>query len=131
MAVKADPFKSFEAMLPIIIAEAPSQVMRRREVAADTFRDPQVYTAGPYTVRIEPYNSRSTGDVWDEKGQVATQLFQLVGHSLPKTVRQNGEDAPLFKLDDRITDQDGNVYRVAGAPFHRGKVVQVLLALRG
>lgn len=128
----SDPFLSFEAALPSIIAESPSQVTRYREYFADTFRTiTAVYTAGPYTVRIEPYKRTSMQDVWDEKGNVAILLFQLVGHNLPATVDHGGVIQPLFKLDDRVLDQYGNNYRVAAPQYVRGKVVQVTLELRG
>lgn len=125
-----DPFKSFEAALPTIIAESPSQIMRRRETAEDTFRGTTIYTAGPYTVRIEPF--RQTGqDVFDEKGNVAVLLFQMVGYNLPRTLEEGGIVVPLFKLNDTVTDQEGNTYRVAAPQFVRGKVVWVTLELRG
>lgn len=126
-----DPFKSFEAALPYVIAEQPSLINRTREVAADTFHAPQTYTAGTYTVRIEPMKQGSAKDLWDEKGGVAVLLFTLVGYNLPKTVVQAGATVPTFQLNDIITDTDGNTYRVAAPQFIRGKMVQLTLELRG
>ena|SRR5258706_5281979 len=125
-----NPFSSFEAALPAIIAESPSQIMRVRKTADDTFRGPVPYTQGPYTVRIEP---AKTGNqpVFDEKGTSVLMLFELVGHNLPKNVEEGGHTVPLFKLDDQITDDQSNVFRVVSPQFVRGKVVQVTLALRG
>ena len=105
--------------------------MRKRETATDTFRGPTVYTAGPYTVRIEPFRQASAQDVFDEKGNVAVLLFQMVGHNLPRTLDEGGVVVPLFKLNDTVTDQEGNTYRVAAPQFVRGKVVWVTLELRG
>jgi hypothetical protein len=126
-----DPFASFEAALPAIIAEHPSQIMRVREVTTDTFRDPAPFTAGPYTVRIEPMKATSAKDIWDEKGSTAVLLFEMIGHNLPAKILQNGALVPLFKLGDQVTDQDDNVYRVAAPQFVRGKFVKLTLELRG
>lgn len=131
MPAAIDPFKSFEAALPAIIAESPSQIMRYRETATDTFRGPQLFTAGPYTVRIEPFRQASVQDVFDEKGNVAGLLFQMVGYNLPRSLEEAGTVVPLFKLNDTVTDQDGNTYRVVAPQFVRGKVVWVTLELRG
>lgn len=126
-----DPFASFEAALPYVIAEHPSLINRTREVAADTFHTPQNYLAGTYTVRIEPMKQGSANDIWDEKGGVARLLFTMLGYDLPKTVQQAGVPVPTFQLNDTITDTDGNVYRVAAPQFLRGKMVQLTLELRG
>ena len=127
-----DPFLSFEAALPAIIAESPSQVIRYRDYAGDPFRPTSnIYTAGPYTVRIEPFKAATAADIWDEKGQVAHILFQMVGHNLPAHLDQAGQMVPLFKLDDKVVDQYGNEYRVAAPQYARGKVMQVTLELRG
>lgn len=126
-----DPFKSFEAALPSIIAESPSQIMRQREVVTDTFKGPQVYQAGPYTVRIEPYGGRGDEDTWDEKGSSVSRRFALVGYNLPVTVLEAGNPVPVFKLNDAITDNWGNTFRVVSPQFVRGKVVQLALELRG
>jgi hypothetical protein len=126
-----DPFKSFEAALPGIIAERPKQIIRRRESpAADTFHAPQDYTAGPYTLRIEPMNQNGS-EVWDEKGQVARRLFVALGYNLPRTVEEGGRVVPLFQLNDEITDQDDNRYTVSAPQYCEGKMVQLTLALRG
>src|SRR5262245_734179 len=124
-----NPFTSFEAALPAIIAESPSQIMRVRETASDTFRGPIPYTQGPYTVRIEPAKSANQ-PVFDEKGTSVVSLFEMVGHNLPRTVQENGVTVPLFKLEDQVTDNFGNVFRVVSPQVVRGKVVQVTLALR-
>lgn len=131
MAAAINPFASFEAALPSIIAENPRSIMRKRETATDTFHEPVTYTQGPYTVRIEPYPQGSAKDVWDEKGGVAIQLFQMVCYNLPKNVEEGGATAPLFKLNDTITDDQGNTYRVCSPQFKQGKVTQVTLELRG
>lgn len=127
----ADPFLSFEAALPYIIAESPSLINRTREVAVDTFHTPQTYLAGTYQVRIEPMKVLSAKDVWDEKGGVAVLLYTLLGYNLPKTVVQAGVPVPTFALNDTVTDTDGNVYRVAAPQYVRGKMVQLTLELRG
>ena len=126
-----DPFKSFEAALPNIIAESPSSILRYRELVTDTFREGVTYTAGPYTMRIEPFRQATTKDIWDEKGGVAILLFQAAGHNLPRTVIHAGLTVPLFQLNDTITDQHGNTYRIAAPPYWRGKMVQLTLELRG
>jgi len=126
-----DPFLSFEAALPYIIAEHTSLVNRTREVAADTFHAAQNYFVGTYAVRIEPMKVGSTNDIWDEKGGVARVLFTMLGYDLPKTVVQAGAPVPTFQLNDTVTDTDGNVYRVAAPQFLRGKMVQLTLELRG
>src|SRR5262245_29830225 len=123
-----NPFSSFEAALPAIIAENPSQIMRVRETASDTFRGPIPYTQGPYTVRIEPAKSANQ-PVFDEKGTSVISLFEMVGYNLPKNVLENGATVPLFKLEDQITDDQGNVFHVVSPQFVRGKMVQVTLAL--
>ncbi len=123
-----DPFKSFEAALPAIIAESPSQIMRTRETAADTFRGPTPYTAGPFNVRIEPAKAANQ-PVFDEKGTTVLALFEMVGYNLPRTVQENGKTVPLFRLEDTITDDQGNTYRVVSPQYVRGKVVQLTLAL--
>jgi hypothetical protein len=125
----ANPFASLEAAMPTIIAESPSSILRVRETAADTFHAPVPYTQGPYTVRIEPAKSANQ-PVFDEKGTSVVSLFELVGYNLPKNVQENGSTVPLFRLDDKITDDQGNVFRVVSPQFVRGKVVQVTLALR-
>ncbi len=128
----ADPFAAFEAALPIIIAESPSDVLRYRSYAADTFRDPtDNYVAGPYSVRIEPYKAATSQDVWDEKGSVARLLFQMVCYNLPDKIEHEGVLQPLFQLDDRVEDQHGNAYRVVAPQYVRGKLTQVTLELRG
>lgn len=124
-----NPFLAFEAALPAIISESPSSILRRRETLTDTFDIPAVYIAGPYTVRIEPFVT-GKGDVYDEKGSVSMLQFQLVGHSLPRMVEEGGASAALFMLNDVITDQDSNRYRVSAPPYWRGKVVWVTLELR-
>ena len=107
-----DPFKSFEAALPSIIAENPSQVIRYREHLDDTFRHTtDMYTAGPYAVRIEPYKAATAADIWDEKGNVAHILFQMVGYNLPPSVEHEGAielldaGAPEELGDDRLAGQ--------------------------
>lgn len=126
-----DPFLSFEAALPAIIAEHPSLVNRTRETAADTFHSPQIYTAGTYQVRIEPLKAGSASDIWDEKGATARLLFTLLGYNIPRTVTEGGKDVPTFRLNDTITDTDGNVFTVVAPQFIRGKMVQLVLELRG
>jgi hypothetical protein len=123
-------FKSFEAALPAIIAERPKTVMRRREKNLDTFKGPQAYTAGPFTVRIEAMAAGGS-EVWDEKGQVARRLFLMLGHNLPRTVEEGGVPVPLFQVNDEITDGDGNRYVVSSPQYVEGKMVQVTLTLRG
>ena len=123
-------FKSFEAALPLLIAERPKTVMLRRETNQDTFNVPQAYTAGPFTVRIEPLLSGGS-EVWDEKGQVARRLFLMLGHNLPRTIEEGGVPQQLFRINDEITDAEGNRYVVVSPQVVEGKMVQVTLALRG
>lgn len=125
-----NPFLSFEAALPGIIAEKPKSIMRSRETTVDTLKGPTVYTAGPYTVRIEPM-AQGRGDTWDEKGNVARLLFQMVAHNLPRTVQEGGVVVPTFKVNDTITDNEGNIYIVVSPQYVEGKVLQLTLALRG
>jgi len=127
-----NPFTAFEAALPSIIAESPSQIIRYREYASDTFRNiTNNYVAGPYTVRIEPYKAATAQDIWDEKGNTAHILFQMVCYNLPALIEHGGAMQPLFKLDDKVTDQSGNNYRVVAPQYVRGKLTQVTLELRG
>ena len=128
----ADPFKSFEAALPGIIAESPTQIIRYREYVADTFRNTTAnYTVGPYTVRVEPMKAATSQDIWDEKGNVAHLLFQMVCHGIPAKVDHGGVLQPMFKLGDKVVDEHDNEYRVVAPQFSRGKVLQVTLELRG
>jgi len=124
-----NPFLSYEAAIPLIIAEQPSQIMRHREVRPDSFSNPVPHIAGPYTVRIEPIK-QGANEVFDEKGTVAKILFTMVGYNLPRMLQVNGKLAPLFLPDDTITDHEGNKYKVRSPQFCRGKVVQVTLELR-
>jgi hypothetical protein len=126
-----DPFLSFEAALPSIIAESPSQILRVRETAADSFHAAIPYTQGPYSVRIEPMKAGTAKDVWDEKGGNAVMLFEMIGYNLPTTVTEGGVTVKLFKPNDTVTDQDGNVYRVASPQYVRGKFRKVTLELMG
>lgn len=125
-----NPFLSFEAALPGIIAEKPKTIMRSRETNTDTFKGPTVFTAGPFTVRIEPMG-QGRSDTWDEKGNVARVLFQLVGHNIPRITQENGVLVPMFKLNDTVTDNEGNTYVVVAPQYVEGKMLQLTLALRG
>lgn len=127
-----DPFAAFEAALPSIIAESPSQIIRYREHLDDPFRQTtDVYTAGPYTVRLEPFRAATVADIWDEKGGVAHLLFQMLGYNIPPQVEHEGVQQPMFRLNDKIVDQAGNEYRVVAPQYVRGKLTQVTLELRG
>jgi hypothetical protein len=125
----ADPFLKFEAALPSIIADNPSQITRYRETRIDSFGDVTVFTAGPYNVRIEPIN-RAQGETWDEKGSAVKRLFELVGYNLPRNLEEAGKAVPLFKHGDTILDHHGNRYTVVAPQYVRGKMVQVTLELR-
>lgn len=126
----ANPFLAFETALPSIINERPSQIMRLRETRSNSFGSFVNYTAGPYIVRIEPMKQAGT-QVYDEKGTVASVWFVLLGYNLPRTLEEGGQVVPLFRPEDQITDNEGNVYVVRSPQYCQGKMVQVTIALRG
>lgn len=128
---RIDPHLSFEAALPAIIDESPSAITREREVHGDSFSGSVKRTAGSYRVRIDPMKTTMAKDTYDEKGSVATLLFQMVGLDLPVKLTEGGISGPLFQLNDTITDQWGNKYRVAAPQYVKNRTVIVTLELRG
>ena len=125
-----DPHKTYEAILPTIIAQNPSTIYRERDTPEDTFTtsDEDAVTVGPYTLRIEQMATNPRKDVWDEKGAAVVALFQGIGIDLPKVL---DDDVPLFLVNDRLTDQDNNTFWIVSPPFYRNRTVFLTLELRG
>lgn len=109
-----------------IISDSPSTVTRTREVRADQFRSVATLTAGPYTVRLEPFRTTTGRERYDEKGTNSPGAFVLLAQGLPKFPHSAPNAAqPLFALGDELVDGDGNCYRVTTLPQWDGTAVEV------
>lgn len=113
-----------------LIPDSPSTVTRTRKSHPDKFRDPVEEVAGPFTVRIEEFRSTRNPVVFDEKGTGSTTAYILLGVDIPRW-QDTEKKVPTFKLDDRLTDQDGNVYKVTSPARWDGAVVSVNIELLG
>lgn len=111
-----------------MIADNPTTITRSRKTHLDQFRAETVTTAGPYTVRIDPFRMSRATINFDEKGTNSPAMYVLIAADIPTTVNA---DEPLFALNDRITDADANTYRVTGVPrwSFAGAFVEVNLEL--
>ena len=111
-----------------VIADSPSTVTRTREVRTDQFRGVETLTAGPYTVRLEPFRTTTGRERYDEKGTNSPGAFVLLAQGLPKNPHSVPNAAqPLFALGDELVDGDGNCYRVTTLPQWDGTAVEVNL----
>lgn len=130
MAV-ASPFAAFEAAVPAIINENPRTIVRTRRTLTDTLAPPAVYTAGPYTIRLERTSGGGETTIYNELGSTTVFMFDGLGYNLPKTVVEGGETVPLFRTGDIITDEDGREMRITSPQIIQGKVVQFIAEYRG
>lgn len=117
-----------DAQLAKVVSDSPATITRTREVRADQFRGVTTLTAGPYTVRLEPFRSTTGRERYDEKGTNSPGAFVLLALGLPKFPHSApNADQPLFALGDELVDGDGNHYRVTTLPQWDGTAVEVNL----
>lgn len=128
MAYQGKATFGLEEMFALIVSDRPTTISREREDFSDKFRGKTVATAGPYTVRIEPFKVSRLYPTFDEKGSTAGSGYILTGLNLPREV---SEGVPTFRINDTIIDADGNRYRVSGPPRFVGNLVEVNIDLLG
>lgn len=117
-----------------IISDQPTTITRTRSTTPDPTRAPVIVSAGPYTARIDAFRATRNATTFDEKGSSATSAYVLVavnkpskGWNLPKKI----DNEPVFKLNDILTDADGNKYRVTSPGRWSGDALEINVELQG
>ena len=117
--------------LALIISDGSTTVTRTRKTHPDKMRAEVIDTIGPLVVRLAQFKATRSAVGFDEKGSVSTAAYVLMalhrptngaGWSIPKTA---------FKLNDLLTDADGNLYRVSGPARWDGNAVELNVELQG
>lgn len=114
----------------VIVADSPTIVTRSREAFTDKLRASTVATAGPYTVRIEPFRASRSAVTFDEKGTVAASAYVCLGVGLPR-YQDTAEKVATFAVGDLLVDTNKNRYLITSPPYWADGVCEFNLELRG